>query len=222
VPPLIPEFFGPTLDKLDSMPEDEVVALRDALSRVTVTLEPTTLAARVRSEIKTSSPELDEVIQTLIALSAARMSTDRSLDDFSKYVARSVGRRKEKPKDYDYSAFEQRLVSLLNIESVVLSARAADIQHDYERVFASARIVSDIRSVFGTSNIEPVGAMIVHNLKITHFQAGRLREAFFALDHADLTNLRKVLDRAELKAVQLKEMINKTGVQYLESKGEHS
>jgi hypothetical protein len=197
------------------MPEDEVSALREALSRIGVTLKPVSLASRVRSELQSTSPELDEIIQTLVALNSARVSTDVSLEHFVKDVARSVGRRR---KDYDQSAFEHRLMSLLSVESLELSARAAEIQHDYERVFASARIVSDIRSVFGTSTIQPVGAMILHNLKITYFEEGRIREAFFALDNADIANLRKVLDRAELKTAQLEQVISKAGLQYFESK----
>jgi len=200
------------------MSEDEVIALRDALSRIGVTLKPPTLAAQVVAQIKSPSPELDEIVQTLTALSSARVTADASLEEFAKDVAKSVSRRKDKPKDYDQAAFEHRLTSLLSTDSITLSARAADIQHDYQRIFASARIVSDIRSVFGTATIDTVGAMIVHNLKVTYFEEGRIREAFFALDNADLATLRKVVDRAELKTAKLEHVIKQSGLQYFESK----
>jgi hypothetical protein len=200
------------------MPEAEVVELREALSSIGVTLKPLNLTAQVRGQIKRPSPELDDIVQVLVGLSSARAGSDVSIEEFSKDVAKSMTRRKDAPKDYDESVFEKTLSSLLGIESLALSARAAEIQHDYERVFASARIVSDIRSVFGTSNIDPVGAMIVHNLKITFFEEGRVREAFFALDNADLIVLRQVIDRAELKTPKLETMIKTSGVQYFESK----
>src|ERR1019366_7687810 len=82
---------------------------------------------------------------------------------------------KDRPTDYDQANFRARLASLLSVESMTLSARAAEIQHDYDKVFASASIISDIRSVFAISSVEPVGAMIVHNLKLTYFEEGRIR-----------------------------------------------
>jgi hypothetical protein len=214
----IPEIYRTPLVKIASMPEAEVVELREALSSIGVTLKPLNLTAQVRGQIKRPSPELDDIVQVLVGLSSARAGSDVSIEEFSKDVAKSMTRRKDAPKDYDESVFEKTLSSLLGIESLALSARAAEIQHDYERVFASARIVSDIRSVFGTSNIDPVGAMIVHNLKITFFEEGRVREAFFALDNADLIVLRQVIDRAELKTPKLETMIKTSGVQYFESK----
>ena len=214
----IPEFYRPALDRIASMAEDDLTALRDALSRTGVTLKPANLVSRVRTHLKSPSTELDEVVQSLAALNGARLSADVSLEDFVRDVAKTITRRKDRPKDYDQSAFEQRLISLLSIESIALSARAADIQHDYERVFASARIVSDIRSVFGTSTVEPVGAMIVHNLQITYFEESRIREVFFALDNADVATLRRALDRADLKTAQLEQVISKAGLQYFESK----
>lgn len=214
----IPEVYRAALDKIAFMPEDELGALRDALSRTGVTLKPATLAGQIREQIQNPSSELDDIIQTLVGLSSARAGSDLPVEEFAKDVAKSVGRRKEKLKDYDQAAFEQRLVSLLNIESMMLSARAAEIQHDYERVFASARIVSDIRAVFATSKVEPVGAMIVHNLKVTYFEEGRLREVFLALDNADLVSLRKIIDRADAKTAKLEQVIKRSGVQYFESK----
>ena len=200
------------------MTEDQVTALRDALSHIGVTLKPPNLAAQIQAQAPIPSLELDPIIQTLVGLSSARVSSDVSLENFSRDVARSFAERRNKPKDYDESSFTQRLMSLLGIESLALSARAADIQHDYEKVFASARIISDIRSVFGTSNVEISGAMIVHNLKVTYFEEGRIREVFFALDNADLVNLRKVIDRAEVKTAQLEGAIKKADIQYFESK----
>lgn len=214
----IPAFYRPALDKIASMSEEEGIALRDALSSIGVALKPPNLAAQVRSKIKNPPPELDDILQTLVGLSSARVSGDVSLEDFTKDVAKSVARRGDKPTTYDQAAFERRLTSLLSIESLALSARAAEIQHDYERVYVSARIISDIRSVFGISNTDPVGGMIIHNLKVSYLEEGRIREAFFALDNADLVNLRKAIDRAELKTTKLEQVIKKAGIEYFESK----
>lgn len=214
----IPEIYRTALDKIATMPDDEITALREALSSIGVTMKPPGLTVQVRTRLKNPPPELDEIIQSLIGLSAARVGGEVSLENLARDVVGSFVRRKDAPKDYDQSIFEKRLISLLSIESLALSARAQEIQHDYERVFVSARIVSDIRSVFGISTVEPVGALIVHNFKITFFEENSMREIFFAMDNADLLNLRKLIDRADTKTTQLEEMIKKSGVQYFESK----
>ena len=214
----IPEIYRAALDKIATMPEHEVNDLRDVLASIGVTMKPPSLAAQVSTRLKNPPPELDEIIQSLIGLSLARVGGEVSLEDLARDVVGSFIRRRDAPKGYDQSIFEKRLISLLSIESLALSARAQEIQHDYERVFVSARIVSDIRSVFGISTVEPVGALIVHNLKITFFEENSMREIFFAMDNADLSNLRKIIDRADTKTTQLEGMIRKSGVQYFESK----
>jgi hypothetical protein len=100
----------------------------------------------------------------------------------------------------------------------VLSARASDVQHEYEHLFQSARILSDVRPLFNQSGTEMEGAMVVHNLKITYFQAGEYMEVFISLDNADLSSLRKVVERAEVKTMALEALIAKGGVPYFDSK----
>lgn len=214
----IPEVYRSALDGIASMPDDQVVALRAALTGIGVTLKPPKLAAQVRARITSSFPQLEDIVQTLISLSSARAGSELSLDDFVLDVAKSVARRKDKPREFDEDGFAKRLALLLSVEALAVSARAAEIQHNYERVFASSRIISDIRSVFGTSNVEPVGAMIVHNLKITYFEEGRIREAFFAMDNADLAGLQEAIDRASQKTTKLENVIRASGLEYFESK----
>ncbi len=214
----IPDVYMAALDRLASMPEGDVVALRDALSNIGITLKPPSLLAQVRAQIKSPPPDLDEIIKMLVGLSSARATGEVSVDELATDVAGSVGLHRDKPKDYDQSTFVKRLTSLLGVESMALSARATDIQHDYAKVFTSARIISDIRSVFGIDKVDPVAAMIVHNFKVSYYEGGRIRQVFFALDNEDLATLRKVLDRAELKTTQLEQMIKRSGTQYLESK----
>jgi hypothetical protein len=58
------------------------------------------------------------------------------------------------------------------------------VQAQYEDLFFGARIMSDIRTVFEPDGTNPLGAMIVHSLKITHGKAGQYPkdDKFFALD----------------------------------------
>jgi len=200
------------------MTETEVTQIRDALANTRPSLKPTAFAAQAQTAFKGELKDLEDVFLALIRMNSVRLNAELSLEEFARDTAQFLARSEDKPKDYDQPAFERRLVSLLGVESLILSARAVDIQHEFEKLFMSARIVSDIRTVFGVSVVRPAGAMIVHNLKIRYLEDGQLKESFFALDNADLENLRRVLDRAEIKTTELKQVINKGEIEYFEER----
>jgi len=101
---------------------------------------------------------------------------------------------------------------------VVLAAKVFDVQHEYEKVFRKARIMTDIRPVFDPSGAEAIGAMVVHSLSVAYAQGGEHKEIVFAMDDSDMSALRKLLDRAETKSKTAEKLIEKTGIQYFESK----
>ena len=212
----IPEIYRPAIERMAFMPENEATAIREALASVQPSLKAQAMADQAKASIKIAVPDLNAIVQALVSMNTTRLSAGVSAGDFAKDVSGALARWTNKP--VDSAALELRLVSLLCIEPLVLSARAFDVQHEYEKLFASARILTDVRPVLRTPGVEPVGAIIVHNLKITYFEGGAYKQIFIALDNGDLSTLRKVLDRAELKTAGVEGIINKTGLSYFESK----
>ena len=82
-----------------------------------------------------------------------------------------------------------------------------DVATDDERIFCHARILTDMRPVFG-SEIEsgPAGMVIVHLMKIAFHDATSKdhKEFYVSLDSDDLQTLKKIAERAEVKASTLK------------------
>jgi hypothetical protein len=155
----------------------------------------------------------------LASMNNARVGADVSAKDFAHDVAEQLGSRKDKlPPGAD--TLERKLTALLEVQPLVVSAKAFDLQHEYEKLFMAARIVSDTRTVFNQAGTEAVGTMIVHNLNIKYSENGQFKEVFIAMDDADLAKLRRVLDRAEAKTTVLEKLIEKTGVRYFDSKQE--
>ena len=146
----------------------------------------------------------------------ARVGADLSPQEFAHNVAAHLPSRKDKPTDT--LALERKLTALLGVESLVISAKAFDVQHEYDKLFITARIITDTRAVFNQAGTEAVGTMIVHNLNIKYSENGQFKEAFIALDDADIAKLRRVLDRAEAKTAILEKLIEKTGIRYFEGK----
>jgi hypothetical protein len=86
---------------------------------------------------------------------------------------------------------------------------------DHERVYLESRILTDIRTVFKEYKEQPIGAVVVHNLKITYRQNDNEKEFFVALDGSDLLNLSQEIARAETKAKEIKMLLEKAEITYL-------
>jgi len=201
------------------MPEAEFQALHEALSSVHPQLKSSAIAAEARTLLKTEVVDLNDIVQMLSGMNATRAGSDIPLEQFVRDASRApLARWGEKPKQFDVALFEKRLLALLSIEPLMMSARATDVQHEYDHLFHSARILTDVRPLFDSSGAEVRGALIVHNLRVTYYEMGEYKEMFFALDNSDLAKFRKVLDRAEQKTASLEAMVSKAGVPYFESK----
>ncbi len=198
------------------MSNAEVEELHAALSSATPTLSIKALTAHTQTALKKDFPGLGDIVQTLASMNNARVGADVSARDFARDVADQFGSRTEKPPGAE--TLERKLVSLLDAEPLVMSAKAFDVQHEYERLFIAARIVTDTRTVFNQAGNEAVGTMIIHNLNIKYSENGQFKEVFIAMDDSDIAKVRRVLDRAETKSATLEKLIEKSGVRYFDSK----
>lgn len=216
----IPEPFRPALERIGAMPEPEFERLYKALTEAPPNLNLEVVVENTRASLGGESPEVREIIQAITSLSAAFLGGGLPLDEFVSDVARSVVRRRlgSPAKKIDPEEFKKRLVALLSIDSVRQAARANDVQHEYENLFSSARILSDIRPIFDEGGQNPHGAVIVHNLKLTFFRAGHYSELFVGMDNADLKVLQRAIERAVIKTDALERLIQNTDLKYFESK----
>jgi len=202
--------------RIAALSDTEIEELQTALSSATPTLKIEAIVAHAQAVLKTDIPNLLDIVQTLSSMNNARVGADLSPQEFAHNVAAHLPSRKDKPTDT--LALERKLTALLGVESLVISAKAFDVQHEYDKLFITARIITDTRAVFNQAGTEAVGTMIVHNLNIKYSENGQFKEAFIALDDADIAKLRRVLDRAEAKTAILEKLIEKTGIRYFEGK----
>ncbi len=114
------------------------------------------------------------------------------------------------------------LTDLLSIEALVTTTKAVNLRIENEHTFINARVLTDIRSVFDYSSSEaqpevPVGAFIMHTLRISYYQDGQHKDFYVALDTADVSALQKTLKRADSKARGLESLLSAAGVRNLDA-----
>lgn len=219
----IPELYESGLAIIVGLSDDSVSELVFALETIPSKLFPYTLAHEIAHSVQ-SIPvdDLSEVIETLQSLYLTRVhhevSAEEMADDIAEAATENGLSEQLRVSGLDRDKLKDRLTRLLSIEALEILAKALGILRNNQTVFHEARIITEIRPVFGTSVEEPPpAAVILHMLNITCHGTEGHKEFFIALDTDDLEVLRDVIDRAETKAESLKTMLNKAGTTYLET-----
>jgi hypothetical protein len=164
--------------------------------------------AAVRSVASLNVAEFGQIAESLAGLYTARSMRDVPIAEFVEDVCdamESVPQEELRLPPAEREPFKEKLRTLLSSDFFAIVAKAYDLATE-ERTFCSARILTDLRPVFGARVEDGPQAMVVlHTLKLTYHEGSQKHQDFFlSLDASDLKALRKVLDRAEAKADTLR------------------
>jgi len=89
------------------------------------------------------------------------------------------------------------LKDALSVPNFSLVAKAVTLMTGYERKFCSARLVTDLRPVFGSDLAKgPVANLLLHRLSLSYHDGDDMKEIFLALDSSDLREIRSLVERA--------------------------
>ena len=203
---------------LAQLPPSTYEELASALKASKVARHPGRLAAQLQPRLKGFEPDKVYALLGVLTSRAPLLGLDAS--DASGEISDSEDLHLEAP---DRKVLRERLASLFSIDSIRITAKAADVAYDQPRNLQSARILTDLRPVFS----EPVGpsikaAAIVHTLKLTFSEGYDQEDLFVALDSDDVKALRDLLDRAEAKARSLTVALKPTGIEILDGGEDNS
>jgi hypothetical protein len=216
----IPERFRSGLLRLAKLPdagyEELLAALNRAPSSFTTNRE---LAVWISSEVPgVSGSDIRMIVESLTSLYRVRVRSERTVPRVAADIAASV-------REFESStgpAFEGRLTSLLALPVLnVASVKAKELRAEGERIYCDAKILTDVRPVFGDGDDTSVTAsIIVHTLKLGFHVSGPSaeshRELFVSLDSKDIVELKKVLERAEDKEKSLRTLLEATNTRLID------
>jgi hypothetical protein len=216
----IPKKRYNALVKLFSLPNELFQSLIANLQGAPFTFD---LRSSLRSAISSlqdiQSEDVPDIIDALLSLYINRSGSDKStteyINEFSEAARESTseGLRRIAESTEDIPA---RLTDIFKVSSVLLAAKASSVMYEYDHIFYKARVLTDVRPVFGEGAAEAQALMIIHNLRI-HYHQGDVHQDFFvALDSKDIQKLIDLLERAKAKAETLKSMLASTNIPYIE------
>lgn len=218
----IPEGYRLGVSKIRTLNEQDARGIRKALDSVrgvrtpgepTTTIQPEDAAlSAVTSVSKENQADLKKIAEALVALYGVKSVKEISVDEFADDVCdamESLADQDLRLPHAERAEFKNKLLILLGSEVLGLASKAHDLATEDERMFCQARIITDLRPVFGpTIEDGPKAMVVVHLLKLAYHQGSEKHQQFYvSLDADDLQTMKKLIDRAQAKAKSLKSTI---------------
>ena len=220
-PVRIPQQYQTGLAKLRMLSEDSVQELITALKDAPLTVSTDSLLSELRSRVSTIAPnDIGAIVPAILSLYSLQDQLDSSTPDVAESIVRAMEESEVGDPEFtgqEHDLLRDRLVALLSLDSLDVAGKASNLLFEHEHPLREARIITDIRPVFGTNPEEPpTGAIIVHMLKLGYYNGSVYKDLFVALDANDVRLLQDLLARADSKAEALKSVLETAKVPYVD------
>jgi hypothetical protein len=200
----------PALKTVRALPNTSVDALIKALRSASLSADTDEIAKNIAQQVPSiSATELEAVLDTLYDLYSLRELSGVDRDTFLEDFIEGFQNQPELAvDDKETSKLRSKFEKLLNVNTFTLLSKAKRLQRDGERLYCDAKIVSDIRPVFGAKpTVRPIGAVVTHTLKLAYHEMGEHKEFHIVLDGIDVGLLAEVVHRALLKDETLRSLL---------------
>lgn len=220
----IPEEYERGFIEMRQLTERQAQELASALESEPPTLDRASLRSGVASKMSDlARADVDRIVDTLFSLYALQSSLNLEASDLADVICDALDESGvaelafEEDEDRDF--FKALLIRLLAVDSLVIATKANDLLYeDKHAVRGSTRIITDIRPVFRADpEDDPAAALIVHTLKISYHDGGRIEDFLVTLDAEQVDELIGALVRASSKAESLKRMLAGTTVPFIDA-----
>ena len=218
----IPERYRAGVSAIRSLDEQSVQAIKTALDGTgrqesddpgAVQSTSGNMAITAVTSVSSVKPaEFKLIGEAIAALYGVKSSRDVSTEAFAEEICdalESIPEENLRLPQTERAQFKEKLLALLSADVFGLVTKIRELTIEHERTFCHARIVTDLRPVFGSSVEDGPRAMLVeHILRLAYHQGSEKPQDFYvALDADDLRTLRQIIDRAEAKAKTLKSAV---------------
>lgn len=192
--------------------ESLVAALEKAQSAGRVKEVTSVVLKRVPS---LSRADVESILRTLYSLCVFLSDEETPLSEHLSELTGAMqasGKPELELSENERIDFEKRLSRLLTLKTVVISSKVERLRLDYPNTFHDAVILSDIRPIFDKPEEPPVACAIAHTLEIEYHESREHKEFYVVLDNDELQKMKRIIQRAEAKALSLKALLKATGM----------
>jgi hypothetical protein len=211
----VPPRDAPVLKRVAALTDEEAERFLASLAE-----DSASSAISLANRLDAAVPELapikgDTVLGVLFSLSSLHSTHSWDLKD----IAESVSRSTELDLDDEAQGrLVKRLLSALALEPIAAFAKAVDVVADQNHILHTTRILTDVRPVFQDDpKAAPLGAVVLHTVKLEYFSEGRMRRLYVSASESDLRSLRDAIDRAIEKAENLRPLLDRVGLSNIDT-----
>ena len=196
----LPNEDAGSLKEIQAIPKGAIESLISFLEQSPPIADPVAMATSIASKLTDAEVgSLTRILETVYRLyyirEMAGVGPTKFLDDLMEGIEKADTISQE-----EQARVRSLLDRILAIESLSIVAKAKRLQRDGERLYCKAKILSDIRPVFGRDPSQrPHGVVLAHTMKIAYHEGADHREFHVVLDSDDLVSLGEVIQRAQTK-----------------------
>jgi hypothetical protein len=218
----LPSRYKTALAHVSSLSDDAMSSVIAAFEKIQPSVLDRDFPEKIAHKVQGISHEEGRtLLDALLSLYILKSNSAKSVKEVSLDVTQTLATDNAAdffPNQQVAERFQDRLVKLLSIDAVEVCAKATGLRGEYEKIYGSARLLTDVRPIFGDDiDSSPIGVLVTHNLKIEFLESGQQREIFVALDSKDVEELIEVLNRAKSKELTLKRILSSCGLNVLDS-----
>lgn len=200
---------------------DELIS---ALENVTPTLFIRELADQISEKTRFDNMQTTDMVALLASLYQTRDSADETIETFVQDLcetAKDLRADEDDDRPVNWETFRRKLGEALQLEEPLgITAKAAGVAAGHQRMYAEARILTDIRPVFHSDpDKKPVAAFMYHNLCLSYYEGGDRKNLYIMLDSEDIESLRAAIERASRKESTLSKLLQETSLEWLRPEG---
>lgn len=164
--------------------------------------------------------ESDAIWESLKSMYRTRIYAEVPVEEFVTDILDSL-RESRLVQPNQERQLRERLLLVLDIEPLNIQTKAVLLRLENEHRYCSARIISDVRPIFGSDPAAPpLAVMIGHTLRIAYHEDEDLREIYFALRPHDLKELQNAMNRAVEKEKSLQATLSAANVKIVEGRSD--
>ena len=215
----IPQRYQAGFARIRMLSPEAVTALIGALEKSRFPSASKEMMSSVSEQVTMLKKEdVEDIVTTLYSLYDFRVDSETPVSDFASQLIsamRASGKESLAISEEETNEFRDKLTKLMSLQTPTLVSKVEHLKEDYANIFHDVKTLTDIRPIFSQPGERPVGAAIVHTLKIIYHATGEHREFYVALDADDLQQMIKTLQRAEAKGASLRSFLKSADLQDL-------
>jgi hypothetical protein len=201
------------LKRLAALTGDQFAEILDVLENKVSTLAATEALLEAARGMTLSAPaEAMAIAEATFPLLFTYVADGEKPADVVSAVLRSL-RSDKSVAAKDIGVLKGRLAAIVGSKVLALKAKGAALVMTRGNLLTGAKIITDVRPVFGAQAASSIDAFtVIHTLVLDVSENGMQKAIHVAIDRADLDALKKAIDRAEIKDKAISRWIDRTGV----------